>query len=440
MKLYYNGLLVATNSSAISFSASGNGNFHRLGQMAPPKEAGFHGEMDEIRIWDHERSADEIRNSMCQRLSGKERGLAALWNFDDPSQPGRDSAPHHIDGRLTKGAELVQRDLPDFVYGRILDPEGKPLSGATVDIWREGGEAKRITSDVAGGYAVMMDPSTRYDLFLTTGKLSSYRLGFQPRDHSQKLDWTLSELGSTAGLRPENRGKPSKGSQDSFPVGTVVARTLTDEVGQFDFTQVQPGVYQLRAQVEGGTEWYEAGQLLHARRDLPVAEDRLLRSIEFRLAPPKKGHWTTWNSVNGLPSNEIRKFWVDPEGVLWIATTGGVSRFDGEEFVNLTTEDGLLDDRVYNLGARGERHLVVLHRARGISLRSSAAHEGKNVFRSFTSKDGLAPGQVHAVTQTPDGTMGLARTLEAAACRALMGRNSIRFRRTLSLSLETVIY
>ena len=42
----------------------------------------------------------------------------------------------------------------------------------------------------------------------------------------------------------------------------------------------------------------------------------------------------------------IRKLWYDAEdGSLWIATAGGVSRFDGKEFTTLTTDDSALDDR-----------------------------------------------------------------------------------------------
>ena len=43
----------------------------------------------------------------------------------------------------------------------------------------------------------------------------------------------------------------------------------------------------------------------------------------------------------GLPSSETYEVFQDSKGYIWIATDGGISRFDGYEFKNFTTEDGL---------------------------------------------------------------------------------------------------
>lgn len=44
---------------------------------------------------------------------------------------------------------------------------------------------------------------------------------------------------------------------------------------------------------------------------------------------------------DGLPSSETYEVFQDSKGYIWIATDGGVSRFDGYEFKNFTTQDGL---------------------------------------------------------------------------------------------------
>ncbi len=46
----------------------------------------------------------------------------------------------------------------------------------------------------------------------------------------------------------------------------------------------------------------------------------------------------------GLPSSEAYEVFQDSKGYIWIATDGGVSRFDGYEFKTFTTEDGLADN------------------------------------------------------------------------------------------------
>ena len=43
----------------------------------------FHGDIDEVRLWNVARSPEQIRAAMNTRLTGKEPGLAAYWTFDD---------------------------------------------------------------------------------------------------------------------------------------------------------------------------------------------------------------------------------------------------------------------------------------------------------------------------------------------------------------------
>ena len=42
-------------------------------------------------------------------------------------------------------------------------------------------------------------------------------------------------------------------------------------------------------------------------------------------------HYTT---KDGLPQMQVTNMTIDPKGNLWLATRGGISRFDGKEFEN----------------------------------------------------------------------------------------------------------
>ncbi len=44
-----------------------------------------------------------------------------------------------------------------------------------------------------------------------------------------------------------------------------------------------------------------------------------------------------WQNEEGLPGNVVRSLGQTPDGVLWVATTEGLARFDGLEFTNLTS-------------------------------------------------------------------------------------------------------
>jgi ligand-binding sensor domain-containing protein len=49
----------------------------------------------------------------------------------------------------------------------------------------------------------------------------------------------------------------------------------------------------------------------------------------------------------GLVQTQVMCLFQDSKGFLWVGTKGGISRFDGEEFVNFTVKDGLPDNLVH---------------------------------------------------------------------------------------------
>ncbi|MDB9883315.1 hypothetical protein OAD66_09315, partial [Bacteroidia bacterium] len=50
---------------------------------------------------------------------------------------------------------------------------------------------------------------------------------------------------------------------------------------------------------------------------------------------------------DGLPSNEVYFVHQDKSGYLWFCTDRGVSRYNGYEFTNFTTADGLTNNTVF---------------------------------------------------------------------------------------------
>src|SRR5439155_5323671 len=134
---------------------------------------------------------------------GREPSLVGLWNFDDPANPGRDVSPGAHHGKLIGQATIVKAALPAIVYGTIIDASGKRLANANVEIHQPGQLDRRVTANTAGEYAFTVSSPARCGLFVTTGKLSAYRIGFQPSSQAQqRLDWTLAETqGATAVVR-----------------------------------------------------------------------------------------------------------------------------------------------------------------------------------------------------------------------------------------------
>ena len=55
--------------------------------------------------------------------------------------------------------------------------------------------------------------------------------------------------------------------------------------------------------------------------------------------------WQRFTSASGLAGDAVRDLFLDSRGFLWIATSSGVSRFDGREFRNYDTSEGLPSPR-----------------------------------------------------------------------------------------------
>jgi streptogramin lyase len=120
-------------------------------------------------------------------------------------------------------------------------------------------------------------------------------------------------------------------------------------------------------------------------------------NVGFTFAPFKKGSWEVFNREKGLADdNEIRKILIEPDGSVWFASQGGASHYDGHQFVNFTTADGLPDDRVLNMD-RDSRGNIWFS-----TLTDIARFDGKRMDKWAGAQ--LANERfIHAIYAAPDG-------------------------------------
>ena len=122
--------------------------------------------------------------------------------------------------------------------------------------------------------------------------------------------------------------------------------------------------------------------------------------MEDHKSPPKRklpGVWKTYDNSSGLLAG-VGSIAQARDGYLWLATFGGgLSRYDGVEFVNYTTVNGLTDNRV--------RHVVI-----------DAA--GRVWFRLWTHALYSYDGAQFTVHTQPDGplTSAVALTTDGTGC------------------------
>lgn len=101
----------------------------------------------------------------------------------------------------------------------------------------------------------------------------------------------------------------------------------------------------------------------------------------------QKYSFVTYSTEEGLPQSQVSAIAQDNEGYLWVGTIGGLTKFNGEEFVSFTSREGLLNNRITSLDYF-EETLWIGHDG-GISY----IHNGTIKKYSFTGDDKSRPVQ-----------------------------------------------
>jgi hypothetical protein len=160
LKVFVDGVLVATNAIATQFPAAGAEKRNYLGRsnfrVVYTGDADFHGQMDEVRVWKGVRTEAQIRENLFKNLTGKEEGLAGLWNFEDGAANDASPGAHH--GKLAGQAKVVEATLPSATalapWSRLLvqvtDAAGVPIQNVDVRAETNGVEIARAISGVQG--------------------------------------------------------------------------------------------------------------------------------------------------------------------------------------------------------------------------------------------------------------------------------------------------
>nr|HPR29891.1 T9SS type A sorting domain-containing protein [Chitinophagales bacterium] len=148
MTFYFNGVeqsSVSTGGTAGTTSILHNGNHAFIGRnINVHQNDQTFGQMDEIRLWDTERTAEEIRSHMCSKLTGGEAGLLGYWIADESFT----------------ATEVL--DMAGSADGTIVGSVDRILSAAPL-----GNESYYLFSDVWGGVSLSIG-SSGGDLFEVT--------------------------------------------------------------------------------------------------------------------------------------------------------------------------------------------------------------------------------------------------------------------------------
>ncbi|UCF59725.1 MAG: efflux RND transporter periplasmic adaptor subunit [Anaerolineaceae bacterium] len=105
----------------------------------------------------------------------------------------------------------------------------------------------------------------------------------------------------------------------------------------------------------------------------------------------------TYTPEDGLGGYEVEAIAVDSDGFVWFGTESGVSRFDGDTWIHYTTEDGLGASRVLSIAVASESEMWFGTDGGGVTQ-----FDGEN-WITYTKEDGLIVNVIHSIVVDEEG-------------------------------------
>jgi ligand-binding sensor domain-containing protein len=107
-------------------------------------------------------------------------------------------------------------------------------------------------------------------------------------------------------------------------------------------------------------------------------------------------NWTNYSTNDGLINENVYQVAAAPDGAIWFGTRAGLSRFDGAAWLNYTTDNGLPHNWVTALAVATDGRVWV-GTAGGVAL-----FDGEN-WTTYTAADGLSSNLIYDIAVAPDG-------------------------------------
>ncbi len=129
------------------------------------------------------------------------------------------------------------------------------------------------------------------------------------------------------------------------------------------------------------------------------------------LAKWQHGRFQLFTQRDGFPPSFVHKIAAGPDGALWIGTIGGLLKYDGARFENVTAALGSIDTDSPMVAADGS---VWFGSRRGAWRLEAADAKGKRRLINYTTLDGLPSDEVYDVRAGRDGGVWFATRSGAA--------------------------
>ena len=276
-----------------------------------------------------------------------------------------------------------------LVHGFLKDRFGKPVAGAEVLMLCDNTLVDFTTSNDAGIYTATL-PQTRAACQL---KASKDNLGAWTTDlinttrNTVRRDLTLRTTASISGqvFMADAQTPLSAVSLKALDAtsGDIVAIAMTNEYGEYTLANMPAGEYRIQSSN------HDASILQSTSDDatrITVTPRQSLTDLDLILPELRKGTWTLFTPLDGLPYFELSGLHETPRGTLLCATSGGgICEYDGSTFTTYNSRNGLSSNYVLNVTQTGSNSTWIgtnlgLNLKKGTKISTLADENGKTEY------------------------------------------------------------
>lgn len=107
-----------------------------------------------------------------------------------------------------------------------------------------------------------------------------------------------------------------------------------------------------------------------------------------------------FSEADGLLENSAYSILVDRNGIVWVGTLDGISRFDGQKFLNISMETLKIDDKGVNAIIQDKSGNIWFGTGGGLAM-----YSGAGAITTFDEAEGLMHKEIKALAEDPFGNI-----------------------------------
>ncbi len=370
-------------------------------------------------------AVEGIADLKVQTISQSEDGT--IW-------AGTESGISHLRDGKFRNYGIPEGMSNEIVYSSMVDREGNiwfgTFGGGANVFFGEYIESFDTNTGLPNDVVTSMSEDDRGNLWVAT-----YGGGLAKRNSEPDAVSNFDYMNSRDGLLDERVYHISKDSKGRMWIGmrdglafykNGVIRNFTED--EFPYRKVRhvmedsKGDIWISAYDEGLIKMNESG-LTHFDESSGLPNNPIIATVEDDegviwiatyggVVRFRNGEFENFTIQEGLPNNSVMSIIKDQSGTIWVSTDQGVAWFDGVRFVDITEEDGLPDKKCYFI-SQDSNGMFWIGTNAGIArldvqkFYSDDMANSEDAIQTLTKEQGLVADEMNlgAVFEDDDGHM-----------------------------------